>query len=278
MPAMVDFRPESKYRLLFAGDSGSGKSLAAASFPGPYLEEDLDGRFGGIWNGYKQGILKTDKISYQTFNLTKGWVPFGKELARLNMQVMSCASTNMPFPYGTIGLGSFGSLEQLISMEAIDVMPGHYKIGNDDASLKLGAPGDAKAVNAGFRRTINTLFSLPCNFIATCWIVERWGRPPLRPGEKEEEARYKPAEVIGERLNLSPNTASETLGRFDNVFKFRSQLEGKVVKYYVTFSDGEIAKNGYGIPPGEHDITGKEFYPWFKELVSKYYKEEEVKK
>lgn len=271
MPNLEDFKPDSKYRMLFAGDSGSGKSAAAASFPGPYHELDFDGRFAGIWQAARLGILKAKNISYTQFDLTSGWVPVSKVLDQLNIQKIACRQTNMPFKYGTVGLGSLGSLEQLISQEAINLMPGHYKLGTDDKnSLKLGAPGDYKAVNSGFRQILNNMFSLPCNFIATCWIVERWGKPK---GASSEDA-YKPAEIIGERLNLNPNTASETLGRFDNVFKFYSKLIGNTVKYYVIFSDGDIAKNSYGIPPGEHDITGKEFYPYFQQIVSKYYKEE----
>jgi hypothetical protein len=277
MPNLNDFKPEKRYKLLFGGDSGSGKSLAAASFPQPYHELDFDDRFGGIWQGVQQGILKQTKISYQGFDVTAGWEPVGRELDRLNIQKIAYRTNPgmMAFPYGTIGLGSLSSLRRLIIQLALAKMPGHQRLGeaNDKFPLLLGSPGDTKAELNAINQVLDYLFSMPCNIIATAHICERWGKPKdwfQADGKPKDEFKYQPSEVIGERLTLSPNVAAEMLTRFDNVFKFQKQLKGGKIVYEVIFADGDIAKNGFGIPPGTFDFTGKEFYSFFLEQVEKH--------
>src|SRR5439155_16697422 len=199
MPNLQDFRPDSRYIMLFVGESGSGKSGAAASFPEPFHELDFDNRFGGIWQLCQQGILKNTKISYQPFDIKAGWDQVDHETSRLETNKLAYKSNPgmIKFPYKTIGLGSLGSLSRLITQLALAKMPGHMKIG----SLLLAAPGDVKCENNGIHQVLDSLFSMPCNFIATCHITEKWGKPKII----NEEDKYKPSEIIGERLNLSPN-------------------------------------------------------------------------
>lgn len=284
MPNIEDYRPESRYKLLGVGDSGSGKSTAFASFPQPYHELDFDDRFGGIWQAVQQGILTHKLISYQGFDLTAGWNPVGKELDRLNMQKMAWQSNPgvNTFKYKSLGVGSLSSVRRLVLQLATAKMPGHVKLGNADDKfpLILGAPGDTKAEGSGVNQVLDIIFGLPCNILVTAHICERYGKPKdayLPDGSVRDEYKFRQAEIIGERLTLSPNVAAEILTRFDNVFKFQSRIVGNVVKYEVIFTDGDIAKNGFGIPPGAYDFTGKEFYPFFLELVGKYSKSEAKK-
>lgn len=282
MPNLEDFRPESRYKLLGVGDSGSGKSTAFASFPQPFHELDFDDRFGGIYQSVQQGILKAHKISYQGFDVTAGWNPVGNEMARLNNQKLAYKTnpSMCPFPYKSIGLGSLSSLKRLIVQLALAKMPGHQALGEtgDKFQLLLNSPGDTKAELNGINQVIDHIFSMPCNVLVTAHICERYGKPKewFNPdGKPKDEYRYTPSEVIGERITLSPNVAAEMLTRFDNVFKFQKRLVSGKVKFEVIFEDGDIAKNGFGLPAGIFEWTGREFYPFFLEKVEEYKKKGE---
>ena len=47
MPKLIDRVPENRFISLFVGRSGTGKTVAEASFPKPIDFEDFDGRIGG---------------------------------------------------------------------------------------------------------------------------------------------------------------------------------------------------------------------------------------
>lgn len=254
---------------MFAGESKSGKSGAAASFEHPYHELDFDNRFGGIADMIAQNIIKDKRISYQQFNNMAGWEPVAKEMKRLNALRMAYSlNPNMqPFPYKTIGLGSLGALCRVVMALFYDEAAGQH-VGKGPDSLRLSHPGDYRAENNGVNQVLDYLFALPCNLIVTCHTREKWGKPPvLKAGDE-----YKPNEILGEKLNLTDNLAAGLVGRFDNVFNFKRKLQGGKIKYFVEFAS-EFCGNTFGIPPGEFDFTDREFQPFFNELKTKYRKE-----
>ena len=276
MPDLSDFKPEKRFVGLFVGESGSGKSGAAASFEHPYHELDTDGRFGGIADMVAQQIIKDQRISYLPVDIMGGWGPMGAELKRLNMLKIAYKMNPMmqPFPYKSIGLGSLGTLSQLVLAlfyeEAKGQHVGKLAGSKDDSGLRLSHPGDYRAENNGVTQALNYILSMPCNVIVTCHIRPMWGKPDT-VGENDP-AQYGPNEIIGEKLNLTDNLAAGIIGRFDNVFKFYRKLEGGKINYYCEFAS-ELCKNSFGIPPGKYPFTGKPFQPFFQELIAKFKKE-----
>lgn len=274
MPDLADFKPEKRFVGLFVGESGSGKSGAAASFEHPYHEMDTDGRFGGIADMVAQQIITDQRISYQTFDLLGGWEPVGKELKRLNMLKIAYKLNPMmqPFPYKSLGLGSIGSLSQLVLALFYNEAKGHHVgiINKDDSGLRLSHPGDYRAENNGVNQALNYILSMPCNVIVTCHLRPMWGKPETT--DANDPKNYAPNEIIGEKLNLTDNLAAGIVGRFDNVFKFHRKLQSGKIEYYCEFAS-ELCKNSFGIPPGKYPFTGRAFQPFFQELVAKHRKE-----
>lgn len=270
MPSLDDYKPEKIFRALFAGESKSGKSGAAASFMHPYHELDFDNRFGGIADMVVKQIIKDRKITFQQFDGMAGWNPVSTEMKRLNALRLAYKINpmNQPFPYKTIGLGSLGSLSRVVMALFHEETQGQH-VGKGDGTLRLSHPGDYRAENNGVNQVLDYLFAMPCNLIVTCHTREKWGKPPALAAGDE----YKPNEVIGEKLNLTDNLAAGLVGRFDNVFNFKRKLKSGKITYWVEFAN-EFCGNSFGIPPGEFDFTDKEFQPWFQTLCLKYRKEE----
>ena len=65
MPRTIDKKLGGRFMGLFYGPNGSGKTIAAASFPGPVMIWDFDGRVDPITAFYP----KRDDISYWTIGL-----------------------------------------------------------------------------------------------------------------------------------------------------------------------------------------------------------------
>jgi len=270
MPDLNDFKPEKRFVALFAGESKSGKSGAAASFEHPYHELDFDNRFGGIADMVAQQIIKDRRISYQQFDGMAGWEPVAKEMRRLYMLKVAYKLNpmNQPFPYKTIGLGSLGPLCRLVMALFYEEATGAHVGGKGENSLRLAHPGDYRAENNGVNQVLDYLFAMPCNLIVTCHTREKWGKPKmLAPGDE-----YKPNEIIGEKLNLTDNLAAGLIGRFDNVFNFSRELQGGKIEYYVEFAS-EMCGNSFGIPPGKFKFTNQEFQPFFRDLCNKHRKD-----
>ena len=268
MPNLSDFKPETTFRALFVGRSGDGKSGAAASFPKPYHELDFDLRIAGI-AGCTNWLSENDKISYQQFMPRSGWAPVDKHLTNLEFNAIAYRGNPAlyQFPYKTIGLGSLTSLTRLLVSYSMQYTKGKTigpEKAEDAIKLRIIGPSDINAESNGTLTVLDYIRSWPCNFIATAHIVDKWGK--LESHEKEDN--YKPQEVIGEKLSIRDNLGESVIALFDNVFRFSRREQGGKVIYEVEFA-GDLAKNAFGILPGKYDITEKEFYPFFQNLIQK---------
>lgn len=251
MPKASDYKPETRFIGMFVGDSGCGKSAAAMSFPGPKLDLDFDLRFAGIADMIKQGIINGDDAEYEQFPPVKGLDKLNNLLMQWDMQRKSGT-----FPYKTISVSSLGALTRVIMNEAHILTKGKM-IGK----YRISGGGDYNFEAQLTHQTFDYLRMYPCNLICNAHIVPKFGKAP---GANE----YAQAEVIGEKLAVTGNLGVNVLTYFDNVFRFsREEVNGKM-KYYVEFAT-DLAKNTYGIDPGKHDITGKNFYNYLQELTTK---------
>ncbi len=259
------FKPDQRFFGLFVGRSGDGKSAAEDSFPKKLLEIDFDLRFGGISAALKQGWLHGEaEIEYQQFSPIGGWLPVEKLCTQLDAYRLAGN-----FPYKTLGVGSLTSLARLLLnfshgfQKGKFIGPENKKSDSNEGQIRMSGPGDFNLEATGVHQFFDHLRTYPCNVIVTAHIVDKWGRI------KTDENPFPPSEIIGEKLSIRDNLGENVQSYFDNVFRFSRELIGVNMKYFVEFST-DLAKNSYGITPGKHDITNKEFYPFLQELIEKY--------
>lgn len=246
--------PDERIFAVFAGRSGSGKTTAAASLPRPLHEIDLDLRANGLINSVKQGIVDPEGIDIESFDPLGGIVKIQDHLNLLHAKIAA-----KQFNYKSLDLASVFSLVRLLELTTLNMDNtkgiGHIKLGGQN----MTGLADYKFERQQFLRVIDYLRTFPCNVTLSAWISTHWGKPA---GAKEGD----PNVPIGETLNVTQNLAEAILGTFNDVWRFEKKVVNNEEKYYVQFST-DMAKNSFGIPPGEHDITRKNFWEYFQNLV-----------
>lgn len=80
---MVDAKESDNYiRALLVGPNGSGKTILAASFPGPVLIVDVDKRNKPIRDWYHYRLKDYDVISINPYNLFTEWQPLLNQMLK----------------------------------------------------------------------------------------------------------------------------------------------------------------------------------------------------
>lgn len=260
--------PEPQFKLfaMFIGRSGSGKSAAAASMPKPFEELDFDLRANGIRNCIDQGWLNPEGISFKQFD------PFGGYLQieqYLNLKYTLFKSRQ--FNQASIDVGSLYSMLRLLELTSLNNPVGANQL--NISGLSMTGPADYKFESQAACKIMDFLRVLPCHITVAGHIVERYGKPPGAD-------KYAPSIPIGEKLTITANLGESILAMFNDVYRFEKVIAGAEEKFYVEFST-DVAKNSFGIPPGKFDITRKEFWPYFVELVRSLkegtFKKEQIK-
>jgi hypothetical protein len=113
------------------------------------------------------------------------------------------------------------------------------------------------------KQLMDQLDILPCNVIVSAHVIDKWGKPDTGNPKSDMFAANEP---VGEKINLRDQPGEVLLSLFSNVFRFSRKVVSGQMKYFVNFAT-DMAKNSFNIPPGEHDITGKQFYPYLQDLI-----------
>lgn len=251
-----DLSKETRLFALFIGRSGSGKTVAAASLPKPLQELDFDIRANGIINAVQQGWLSDKDIDIVQFDPFKGYIIVEQHL---NLLYTLAQSRQMNFK--SIDIGSATSLIRLLNLTTLNLPKntpgiGHINLG----SLALTGPADYKFETQSAHKIFDFLRILPCNVTVSAHIVDKYGK---LPGAKEMDSQV----IIGEKLTLgTANLAENILAMFNDVYKFNKKIINNEDRYFVEFNT-EIARNSFGIPTGEFDITKKPFWTFFQNLI-----------
>jgi hypothetical protein len=244
---------EERIFAIFAGRSGSGKSVAAASLPKPFQEMDFDLRANGIVNAVKQGWLNPDGIDIKSFDPLKGYIQIQEYLNLLYVKIGARC-----FDLKSVEVASLYSLCRLLELTALnsnDKALGHVNL----AGLEMTGYGDFRFEKQAMCKILDHLRVFPCNVVLSTWICDKWGK---KPGAKPADANT----VVGETLNITANLAEAILGMFNDVYRFSKEIENDTEQFYVEFST-DFAKNSFGIPPGRFNITKKPFWDFFQNLV-----------
>jgi len=252
---MDQVTPDSKFFGLFIGRSSGGKSVAAASFPKPLKNYDAD---------LRKGFLGA-KFLEKKGNDWKPWPPRQTTIEMIEKEMTSLE--NLYFvakqrPYETIELSSIGSLLRI----AINDGRRLISAGREKGGVQLTGPGDYNFAYQAIYNLFDFLKMLPCHVIIEAQVQDKWGKD-----DKKDRAgnllEYQENIVVGEMLaGVPPNLGESVLGMFDEVYRFSKNDDG--TKHYVEFH-GNIARSVYDLPRNKVDITNKEFYPVWKDLVAK---------
>lgn len=246
--------------LLFVGRSGCGKSGAGASHPGWREIEDMDYRFGGIGAMVRQKMITDENLNFFQYPNTADGM--GSLWSRLNLHAQNFQNTGKSTAIpAMIQFDSAASWAEMVMTYAGLGNSGKgqtLQVGTGP-KVRLSHPGDYRFEIQMTRELLGKLKSFPCTIIWTGHLINRYGKKPGAP-------EYSESEVIGEMLNARDKFAEDFVSRFDNVFRFdRTETNGKMRFTVKFFTD--LAKNTFGIPPGEHNVTDIPFFTYFKELL-----------
>jgi len=267
MPKLIDITPDQRFVGLFIGESGTGKTCAAASFPKPVHILDFDGRIRGAMN---LKFLPMNDITYDYYPPREQGM-----VSRLNRYLESLevsASVGQPIPK-TLVLDSLTSETFAMCMQAIPLTHNLDNKGSDKRSGKyLGVTPMLGPEDYGFEAQVTysilSFFrSIPIqNIICSAHIIPTYGK-------KDPDNPYSENVIIGEKLSLRDKISANIGIYFDHVFRFRKMMSGGSEKFTVEFRS-EIARTAYSqLPNGQTDITGKNFY---SEVIMKMVKPDAV--
>jgi len=219
VPNAKELRPSENWRILFVGRSGSGKSRAAASFPGPRYCYDLDGRIGSL-----RGI----DIDYDQFKEEFGFIAIDKKME----EHRNLAKANK-YPYKTTLYSSVTSTMKYLLLDSIKLIgEDQEKEGKGQMIGRLRIPGPrhylfvSEAMSQIFD---NGLHYFPGNVIVEAHVVNAYNSS---------------GEVNGTRILATDKLSEYIPTKFDEVWEFskvESSVETVSPRYWVSF-DGNLAR------------------------------------
>ena len=278
MPFVDELKLGSKLFALFVSRSGAGKTTATASFPEPNIL-DFDGRIRGLINS--QHIYK-QRIYFEQFLPPKGWDDIDKEIDKLDIKFQTNTQADS-FYQSTLVIDSSTTFCNLMVNESLNIQTGGKYIKKDSSKkgLKIADYRDYNYEASAAYQFLNSLRSMMnrTNIIVTCHIAPRFGKPPMRDTKGEIEHAIDGTEIpnfladnveIGEKLSLRDKIEYNSLVFFDEVYRFEKRMEevnGKMVSTFWVNFDTDLARSAIGLK-GEHDITGKNFYEFWKQKVA----------
>lgn len=252
-------------RILFVGRSGSGKSNALTSFPGPLYEFDCDNRFrGAVTSVNWLGIDKFKQIDFDFYNPKDGFEAIDNKLNEI-----ANAAEKKQCKYLTVGIESVGTLIYMLALDSQKkrgIKGEGYMKGKVRGKVEFLHPDDYNYVSTALRLLMyNYIFPLNemgINVLCSAWVADKWGR---KPGAKD----YDPPEVIGEKILGPGNAVEEFMGYFDEMYYFYKDppFPGQLGPKYMVEFNGNFAKTAYGLPAGKFEVTNKSFFDLWSEKI-----------
>lgn len=272
MPTAESIQPfDTRFFGLFIGRSGSGKSVAAYSFPhdetGTIEVVDLDGRIRG---GIAPSWINRKFFNYENFPPRPDK---GTTFDALNnyFEVLRIMLGHGDKKIQTLVVDSATWMANNLLLDALPLT--HASTAKGESGRKLGSmnmagPSDYSFQSTGIIQMLAFLRSLPIkNVIVTAHIVNRWGKRKDRDGKIIDP--YGQSEIVGEQLTLTDKLSETLPNSFDHIFRFEKIDTGSGLKF--TFEPhGELARTSLPIPYGTYDITGQDFYKFLMKGVEKF--------
>jgi hypothetical protein len=259
MPNIKTKKVGGLFRGLFVGDPGTGKTVAAGSFPGPMKIYDFDDRIDPLLSFYpfREDIEYITVVSTESERKdTITFIEFCREFMDLQDRC----------PWETVVLDSLTSMSACCVLYALDI--------NGEFNLKKGKLprpqfDEYKGETATMLKIMEVCKSLPCHVIATAH--------PIRKLEVTVPGDLESLRTIYSLTGYGTKTPSFIPIYFNEMYYFynqsSSQLGMKPKRFITTVANGDIsAKTALPIPP-IIDVTDKPLY----NVLQKYLEEHKLK-
>lgn len=261
-PRTCDIKLGGIFRGLFVGPNGSGKTVAAASFPGPVLIWDFDGRVDPVRKFYP----KRDDIEYWTVGLDadarRDVISFTDWCEKFERLQDNC-------PYGTVIIDSYTAYSATCIFHQMGLHQGDVK--KTKGGLPIPDWDEFKGETGVMLQTLEIGKILPANFIVTAHPISK-ARTTKQGGSTNE--------VLASMIRASTlatygwKTDSFLPNYFNEMYYFHTDVTSQVAmpnKYIVqTVSAGEIVAKTALPLPASIEISGVPFYPVLQKILDEY--------
>lgn len=282
---VLDLDKWEQFVGLFVGDSGSGKTVALASFAKKDLANkkrtkliDIDKRARGILGCrdlFPDEVLRNIDV-VQNIDTSNGFADLDKD-----GETMLIYQKNNQFQYGTVIYESVSTMHKMLLYDSMRLRGAEHSFkGKTRGSVKFIHPDDYNYASMAFHQMMYKCWlPLKCNVILSGWIVDKWGKPP---GLTSEENMVTENVVIGSKLLATDKFAAEIPGYFDEVYLFEKEETGsssRPLKYTVQF-ETDLAKTSRSALRGlgKVDLTNKLFIDVYDSLIAGAEKKALIKK
>lgn len=247
MPSIEAGAEKEDFTFLFKGEPSSGKSIAAASFPKPYIF-DTESRIRSVANYYlPRG--KRD-ITYDTYNY-EDYPKFDKKWD----QFLEASKMTAPFPYDTVIIDTLTSVTDLL-LHHVMKEKGMQGKGKKIAGVTVNSIEDYNVESSALTELILFLRTIKCKYkILVAHVVS-----VTKTNVSDDTS------VVTRRLLTAGKTVAAKLpGYFDEIYQFEQRTkDGKPQFVARTVNSGEdYARSAMNLPR-EIDFTNKNFFELIK--------------
>lgn len=263
---------DSPLSVLMLGPTGSGKSIATASFPLPMYVANFDGRMGSVANYYRARPelgVDLEKVDFTLFQ------NFGSFIDKLDELERYC-------PYKTLVIDPLTNLCSKIISYNMGFRKGKKGSGAGKVRGKImfSGPEDYGAEISGMRQILDNLEIIKSqwgvNIILTAHIVtvsySSASKIKTEDGDTVGSEQKTERLIVTEGRKLAPKIPLT----FDEVYNFYVESSYGNVDYKIkTYNDGDtIARTSFAGVPGEISWTNKHFYNIIKQYFTEKKPEE----
>lgn len=251
MPSTKDIDLGERIMALFIGANGEGKSVAAASFPGPVKFYDFDGRMKPIKLFYPNADIQYSTVGPKAIPAKRiiSFLDFCKEFEDLQDRC----------PWATVVIDSFTNMSNTAVTYQLRVRGGFDDFKGKTTQSGLPIPGfdEYNGETTSISQILDVAKILPCNIIMTAHpitkIMEEGGRAK----------RYTTIASYGSKI------ASFAPTYFDEIWAFERDSEQADAKRLVWTAGHNMTKTALPLP-AVFDITGRRLYPLVKTAIEEH--------
>ncbi len=248
---------------MFVSHSGAGKSCAVASFArlGKMKIFDLSKRARGILG--IRSILGEELLS--RIDIAQDITTY--EDLRKQFEILLVHYKSGKRPYETIVIEDVATLGKLLIFDSQRLRGVQKENQRILGTLAMTDPSDFNYCSQAFMKLLyHYIQPLPCNFILSAWLTNRYGKNP--------EGDYLPNVITGTKILTTDKWADEVPGYFDEVYLFLKEDPtggGNQIKHSVQFQS-DLAKTSreYLKRQVKMDLTNKLFYDEYLKVKEMY--------
>lgn len=198
MPNLSNRKMAEKLTVVIKGEPGSGKTIAASSFPKPIYYFDLDGRMDPLINYYRKTPDVLASIDYDTYTNRQ----FNDFYTKMNDLERSCK-------YGTVVIDSLTSLADAIIMYGIKLRGVDTARKTQKGVIALPEIEDYGVENRALTEIVDFLRGLPCHVILNAHVISTFTKDIKNPGS---------VQVTRSLLTAGQKVAAKLPGYFNEVW------------------------------------------------------------